>query len=177
MGTMEPYIEHESSPRCLDCGSSDSVCVGKIASTNSFAGRLLDRVLDGGYLWSCPNCQLRFRWPQMTKTKLDELYAEGAEYAWDSSPDRRQDWKTVKKWIDDVQEPISVLDIGCFDDGFLGCLSKTHHRYGVEINSLARARAQAEGVVLLGTDFETFSPSVEAVRRQPFVHPAHSVLE
>ena len=46
-----------------------------------------------------------------------------------------------------------ILDVGCFDGGFLDSLGSRYERHGIEINEQASQEAQRKGVDIIGTDF------------------------
>ena len=153
-----------SAATCPDCGNSQTLHRGEIPATAMFAGRELHEALPGGSLWRCANCHLEFRWPALSKPELDALYAQGAEFAWQGPPACRRDWSIASTWIRKlVPVRAAVLDVGCFDGGFLSVLGPAYRRYGVEIHGAARERAAAKGVVILGSDFADFPSAPEPI--------------
>lgn len=129
--------------------------MGKIAASKQFAGRTLDRVIDGGQLWRCAGCHLAFRWPCLDSQALLELYAQGSDSAWVEPPATRNDWQRATAWIKaQVPDTGSVLDVGCFDGAFLASLAGSYERLGVEPGRQARALAQGKGIRIIGEDFE-----------------------
>ena len=146
------------SPHCTDCGSSDVLHIGKIPAANIFAGRVLPELLDGGHLWCCDTCHLIFRWPTLGRAELNVLYAGGAGDTWGGPPTKREDWHIAERWLHRVlSKGSAILDVGCFDGGFLDRLGDAYERYGIEIHPAACQRAETKGITMIGTNFESFS--------------------
>ena len=135
---------------CVCCGNSDLICLGKIPSAINFAGRLLDSPLQGGNLFRCRSCRLVFRYPRLSKIKLDELYCQGNENVWRSFFHLRKDWQISKHWISKYMPTSkSILDVGCSDGEFLHSHSNSHKLYGIEINPVRSEEAKKKGVQVM----------------------------
>jgi len=157
MGALQTFV------CCPDCGNLARTC-GAISATEVFAGRLLDTPIEGGALYRCGTCQLGFRWPRLSKNEFDTLYAMGGDQAWTSSVDSRRDWRLGRAWIAQNLSPgASVLDVGCFDGGFLQGLVGSHHCFGIEIQQQARLHAQRKGIALIGHDFSDVSGQFDCI--------------
>lgn len=142
---------------CPSCGSNKVVCQGKIAPSNTFAGRMVEHELDGGSLYKCSLCSLGFRYPRMSKLSLDQLYRQGNVESWATPEAKRTDWLLVKKWLAEHNSVKRILDVGCFDGRFLEFLGNHYDRLGVEIHREAAERARARGIQVLGDDFDSLS--------------------
>lgn len=141
------------SPLCPDC-SGGAELIGPIPATDFFAGRTLPQPLAGGSLYRCCQCSLGFRWPRLTKDELDTLYKGGNENAWTASSNFRTDWRIAQEWIARKLPPGSrILDVGCFDGGFLEPLGASYRCSGIEIHPSARDRAKRKGIEVIGSDF------------------------
>lgn len=128
-------------PLCPDCAGSAKL-IGSIPATDVFAGRTLERPLSGGLLYRCRQCSLGFRWPRLGKDKLDSLYSQGNELTWTAPADSRRDWRIACGWVEKTLPAGSrILDVGCFDGGFLEPLVSSYRCCGIEIHSAARNRA------------------------------------
>ncbi|NNM80276.1 MAG: class I SAM-dependent methyltransferase [Gallionella sp.] len=139
--------------RCPDCGG-EAALIGPIPATDVCAGNTLEQPLRGGWLYRCRQCLLGFRWPRLGKRELDALYEQGSESAWTASASERRDWCIAQCWLEEKLRPGgSILDVGCFDGGFLEPLVGQYRCYGVEIHSGARKRAEDKGIRVLGSDF------------------------
>ncbi len=139
---------------CPDC-RTPSPEIGPIPPTDTFAGRTLERIIGGGALYRCPECHLGFRAPRPSKEELDRLYAAGNPESWTASPDNREDWRLARDTIDGhLPEGASILDVGCFDGGFLEPLVGRFDCHGIEVHREARARAERKGIRIVGADFE-----------------------
>jgi SAM-dependent methyltransferase len=118
-------------------------------------------VLPGGALYRCNGCGLGFRYPRPPKDELDQLYREGAEEAWSMASGNRIDWMLARESIEKhSQEVPDVLDVGCFDGGFLGGL-RSARRFGVEISPAGVARARQCGIEILGEDFKNIDSQLQ----------------
>lgn len=142
--------------RCPDCKSKTSAVIGDIPKTDVFAGRFMDEPLEAGSLYRCKQCALGFRWPQMTKEVLNELYQEGDEEAWSvETVMDRHDWQQAKSWLSErLITGAKILDVGCFDGEFLNSLGVKYARFGIEIHKLASLRAEEKGVNVIAPDYE-----------------------
>ena len=148
---------------CPGCGSKADA-IGPIPATDVFAGRLLENPLEGGWLYRCRTCLLGFRWPRLSKNKLDKLYEQGGEHAWTSSGQSRHDWIIGRDWIAQaLVSGESILDVGCFDGGFLERLVGLYKCYGIEIHPQARLRAESKGISMIGADFSEVNGQFDCV--------------
>ncbi len=131
---------------CPSCGSPNLALAGTIPSSDLFAGQQLPKPRAGGALYGCRVCHLAFRFPCPSDDELNNLYETGCADAW-TNGQARKDWKIAKAWIDE-RLPVgsSILDVGCFDGGFLNTLGPGYERYGVEIQSRAAEKARSRGV-------------------------------
>lgn len=140
---------------CPACRSADVKKIGEIPSSDIFAGRRLPEPLDGGWLFSCKECHLSFRFPRKTQEELDALYQAGSIVAWTAEPSQRVDWKMATVWVKGNLPPgSSVLDVGCFDGSFLRDLGSGYRRFGVEIHPEARKKAAIAGVTIVARRHE-----------------------
>lgn len=138
---------------CPDCGGAARF-VGFIPAANTFAGKLMQTPLAGGALYQCIKCGLGFRRPRLAKETLDYLYAQGGDEAWTAGTDQRPDWRLAHKWVlINIPSSATVVDIGCFDGGFLELLAQDYRCFGIEIHPVARSRAAQKGIEIIGTDF------------------------
>jgi len=149
---------------CPDCGSKRTRLVGRIPATDAFAGRRFSSSFWGGSLYRCQECYLGFRWPRMPKKRLELLYVQGSEHNWATTPELRRDWCIARSWIRTVYPSAArVLDVGCFDGGFLDLLGNSYQRYGIEIHPIAKNRLATRGIKIVAADIDELS-----VTRQPF---------
>lgn len=139
---------------CICCGSNDIFVIGIIPSAIIFAGRVLDTPLKGGSLIRCRKCNVSFRYPQLDKSSLDELYRQGKSDTWQTEASTRLDWQIARHWISNqLKKSAQILDVGCFDGGFLKMLDKPHRLFGIEIHEAAGDRAKKYGINLIGKDY------------------------
>lgn len=150
-------VQHVTNvPKCPDCGAGASVKIGPIGASHMFAGKQLAEIVSGGSLWRCKECYLGFRYPTLAKAKLDSLYKNGEDLTWSATSVDRTDWRIATDWLSSVlPEGASVLDIGCFDGGFLDRLGARYARFGIEIHPQACCRAAHRGIEIIGSDFQT----------------------
>lgn len=142
--------------RCPDCGALETKSINSLPDVEVFAGRRVDRLLPGGALYRCADCQLRFRWPTLPWEELSALYESTDVSTWREPDKERPEWQIVRRWIKQLPgKPLRVLDVGCHTGDLLASLSDDAHKFGVEPNSHARAVAAVHCV-------ETW-PSVEDI--------------
>jgi len=134
---------------CPSCNSNHIVCIGRIPQTNIFAGNKLTISLPNSNLYKCRGCNLYFKWPRLNKQQLDMLYRNGNPKIWQYDLRDRKDWQIAKNWITRKVNKGSILDVGCWDGGFLQNLNGYYNLYGVEINPFAAKRAQAKGIQII----------------------------
>jgi len=128
--------------------------IGDIAPNNTFAGQVLEQLIDGGGLYKCNGCNMFFRHPQLNEKELNKLYRLGNLKNWSSNASHRRDWYLIRNWLV-LQEGIErILDIGCFDGRFLEYLGKDYCWLGIEIHNEAASSAESKGVELVGRNFE-----------------------
>ena len=152
-----------SSVHCPDC-AGDTNFVGAIPATDVFAGRTLERRLPNFELFRCRQCALGFRWPRLLKEELDALYVQGDEATWTATPYSRHDWRIARGWLAAaLDEGSSILDVGCFDGGFLEPLVSRFPCHGIEIHPMARKRAEGKGIDIIGSDFSAISGSFDCI--------------
>jgi SAM-dependent methyltransferase len=143
---------------CPDCGSSNVQLVGRIPASDVFAGRKFSTPFLGGFLYHCQQCYLGFRWPRISKDRLAKLYKQGCEHNWTMPLELRRDWSIARDWISTMNPATErVLDIGCFDGGFLEFLGANYQRYGIEIHPIAEKRLATRGINLFGKDIDTLN--------------------
>ena len=152
----------ESVP-CPDCRGLAKQ-LGAISATDTFAGRRLDKPLAGGSLYRCLHCSLGFRWPRLSKGELDALYAQGSDFTWAEAGNARRDWHIARDWIrQSVPKGHRILDVGCFDGGFLAPFVAEYGCSGIEIHPAASQRARQKSIDILGNDFSAVSGSFDVV--------------
>lgn len=146
--------ELRPAPRCPACQCETVRDIGSIASAIMFAGQNLGAPINGGRLFRCENCHLGFRYPRPPEKDLDVLYGAGCDDTWSSgNGDDRVDWQIATSWIRSELGGGRVIDVGCFDGGFLTQLNDGWRRYGIEIHPTAAIRARARGIEVVGTSF------------------------
>ena len=134
---------------------SDSATVLEIASV---AERLRE-----SHLLVCRTCHLRFRWPQLNDQQIASLYANLPNAFWDYDPTTMGSWQTAATFLRsvyDVDESVSVLDVGAFDGSFLMTLPPHWTKAAIEPSAAGAAQLRQHGIPLLA-DF------VENVDIQP----------
>lgn len=180
--SQEKTMSKKPSINCVCCHSENISLVGKIPQSHIFAGKHLDQPLPPTELYQCHACHLWFRYPQITKSELDKLYSQGAANTWSSEThmEVRTDWQIAKQWIDarfDIAQ--KILDVGCFDGGFLSTLDRSQHRCGIEIHSLAADKAKTRNIEIIGNDFsdlEYYPNSFDVVTAFDVIEHLHNPL-
>ena len=104
---------------CPDCGSTKTKLIGLLPTSESFAGRLLCEPVDGGGLFRCMDCCLKFRSPSPSEAFRNDSYDNAFTGSWSDNASPRVDWKLINALIQ--QKAVSrarVLDIGCYRADF-----------------------------------------------------------
>ena len=149
-------------PKCVCCEADAVTLVGPIPPAICFAGRTLSTPLVGGDLFRCGSCGLAFRYPSLDKAELDALYRRGKAENWQAPQKTRVDWKIANQWLSRYLKPDgAILDVGCYDGGFLRSIGSGYRRYGIEMHEAAQKKAQNRGIHILGADFATLSEAKE----------------
>lgn len=140
---------------CICCESNKLSHIGHIPSSITFAGRVLEKSLEGGELICCNVCGLYFRYPQLDKSELDNLYEQGDIENWLYNKNDRFDWSQAKNWIEEKNiKNLKVLDVGCFNGQFLSTLGNECKLYGIEIHEAAALKAQELGVKVVASNID-----------------------
>lgn len=137
---------------CPSCGNADIALIGRIPDALGFGGVTLDTPIPGGSLHKCPRCCLLFRHPRLAKDQLDRLYRAAAPDIWQDSATQRPDWDRAARHIRAMGTDRTILDVGCFDGGFLAFLGHAYRRFGIEIQPQAARRAAGRGIEIVGSD-------------------------
>lgn len=141
------------SASCPSCASQRVHCIGKIPSSFSIAGAVLERPLPGGRLFRCVECLLGFRAPRLPVEELNRYYLEAPADTWYGGGAIRKDWQLVAGLLTSrVNRGGAILDVGCGDGAFLDYIGDSWERYGIEINEKAGLEAEKRGVRVLGKD-------------------------
>lgn len=148
-----------SAVSCPGCGSGAVRVKGTIPDNHMFAGKDVGSM--PGDLAVCRSCHLGFRSPQPSQADLAALYQSGAESAWSESGEQaRRDWELAAGWVNRVGAS-SVLDVGCFDGGFLALLPESVAKAGIEINPRAAQRATDRGIKIVASDLHDLTAADE----------------
>jgi 2-polyprenyl-3-methyl-5-hydroxy-6-metoxy-1,4-benzoquinol methylase len=150
--------EKKLQPKCICCDAHEVLYVGVIPPVINFAGRRLDFPLAGGSLFKCSKCGVAFRYPRLEKEKLDALYRLGNSENWQTASIARKDWQIACRWVNQhLPVGSSILDVGCFDGGFLKTFEKNYQSFGIEIHEVAGQKAQEAGIQVIGRDFASIN--------------------
>lgn len=139
---------------CPSCRSKDISSLGDIPHGWYFAGQNLDCPLPGGRLYKCRNCYLFFRWPRMSESQMNQLYKGAYAKKWEFDINNRKDLQLSIEFLQKYNVSGKILDVGCFNGGFLRYLDGIWDKYGIEINSTAAERASKAGIKILGGDWQ-----------------------
>ncbi len=104
-------------------------------------------------LYECLNCQLVFRWPQLSGDELGCFYRDLPKGYWVYDPKTVGSWVTAKRFLTsayDSSQSIRILDIGAFDGSFLRTLPDRWQKAAVEPSVNAQKALQQEGITHLG---------------------------
>lgn len=156
------------------------VYLGKIPSSDMFAGRKMQIALPVAELAKCNNCNFYFRSPRPNKKELDKLYEFGNINNWQYNLSDRKDWLIAIKWAEKQKRLGSILDVGCFDGGFLRNLKGRADLYGIEINPAASIKAELNGITIIGkqiSDIDSVSLKFDAITAFDMIEHVFSPFE
>jgi 2-polyprenyl-3-methyl-5-hydroxy-6-metoxy-1,4-benzoquinol methylase len=138
--------------QCPSCFGNNISFMGKINSYHHSVGIYQGDIYKNVVLYCCKECHLCFKWPRLPKIELDKLYKDGIPVGWDIKPSNRRDWLLAKNILTSLTTPKKVLDVGCWDGGFLNYLSSSWERYGIEINNEAIRAAILKNIQIISQD-------------------------
>jgi SAM-dependent methyltransferase len=139
---------------CPSCQSTHLLDRGEIPATNQFAGQTLVEIHSGGHLYRCENCFLQFKFPIVSRKKMDWWYNLSSTQYWPNEVSSRNDTRLARDCIRSKLSSGSVLDVGCFSGLFLASLGAEYKLYGIELNTDAAAVAERKGVTIVGRTYE-----------------------
>ncbi len=99
----------------------------------------------------CRRCGLSFRYPAPTLDELTALYQRNKNAHWDYDAAVREDWRNGRERVLAEGDEGRVLDIGCWDGGFLATLPAAWVKYGVEIHPEAARLAADRGISMIAS--------------------------
>ncbi|HVI25615.1 MAG TPA: class I SAM-dependent methyltransferase [Xanthomonadaceae bacterium] len=139
----------DKASQCPCCGASDPKWLGALPDSEWFAGKRLTHRLNGGALYRCKTCFLKFRFPLEDPASYHTLYDNAETRTWPAQS-RRIDWDLILEQISHFKpEGGKVLDFGCYSGGLLSRLDGRYERFGIEINrEAARIAQEAAGAHL-----------------------------
>ncbi|MBU1863859.1 MAG: class I SAM-dependent methyltransferase [Candidatus Omnitrophica bacterium] len=154
---MSKKNSKNSTLSCPSCKNISIQYIGEIPLTTIFAGQIVAEHFAKSCLYRCEHCFLHFRWPRPTKQQLYALYKKNQIDNQQNKTMHRRDWKIASRLISEYEGQKTILDIGCGDGSFLNYVGKDWKRYGVELNEKLAAEAEAQGVHIVQTDFDTLA--------------------
>ncbi|MEI6320573.1 MAG: class I SAM-dependent methyltransferase [Pseudomonadota bacterium] len=147
-----------TSASCPDCNAIETLLIDNIPDAIEFCGVAVHEGLEGGGLWKCTECHLRFREPALDAAQLGELYRQVDPSYWSGPASERGDFRSAREAILLHSHPgARILDVGCGDGSFLDSLGTPYGKFGLEINADALRRASQKGVTALGADLENIT--------------------
>lgn len=142
---------------CPTCGAPNPKSIGQLPCSHFFAGAPLSRPLQGGNLYRCGNCQLKFKAPVLEAEAYKELYDNANRGTWSSSG--RVDWGLVTELVvHHFPKGARVLDFGCYTGGLLAQLGSVYERFGVEINQAAAVMASEKASAFVWSEITAIPP-------------------
>jgi SAM-dependent methyltransferase len=152
---------------CPVCGSRDTVKLGppRFRTPARVAGVPV-RIEDLGLRhWRCRGCTYWFQYPPIPAQRLIDCYQAAAAGNWVSQPSHEhiRSFARKRRLLERYAPPgRRVLDLGCFDGGFLRYLSPGWDVSGVEPSRAAADVARRHGVRILGPTIESVGPEYDA---------------
>jgi SAM-dependent methyltransferase len=108
---------------------------------------------------------------KVTQTKYGEAY-----FAWQSSIGEFGGWANMTKFAGFIRESDVVLDFGC-GGGYLLKNLKCHSRIGVEINPIAGATAEKNGVTVYRSTKDVPDESIDVIISNHALEHTHQPLD
>lgn len=145
----QKLMKPASLPACPSCAHPDARFIGQLPAVDWFAGTRLNQAIDGGHLFECSRCHLRFRFPLLPRKTYTRLYNQSGVAIW-SGTEHRKDWDLIEsKLLELKPDAKTLLDYGCHTGGLLERLSYISQRFGVELNAAAaKVAANQTGAIL-----------------------------
>lgn len=127
--------------------------MGSIPPGYTFAGRRLEKGMGAATMYRCQTCRVAFRWPQPGAEELSRLYQLGESDQWTYDTTTRVDWGIALRLLSESGAR-NVLDVGCFEGGFLLSLPDAVQKTGIEISRPAAEKAESAGIRILSHTIE-----------------------
>lgn len=132
----------------LSCPACTSQSVRDLGSLPNRKGTII--LPDPGRLHACGQCGMMFRHPYPRQDELAALYGTIEGECW-AYPHGRPDWDFARAHLTRcLPRRATVLDVGCFDGGFLASLPESVRKFGLEVSPAPAKLAQGVGVTILG---------------------------
>jgi SAM-dependent methyltransferase len=136
-------------PICRTCGYAAVKRVGRLPTTNVFAGRPLGSSLPDSNIWRCPRCAFVFRHPLLSPADYDSLYEGGSLDLWDGVASR-EDFRLIRDRLASLDgQVLEALDVGCYTGQLLQSFPKSFRLNGVEPNREAAQIARSKGITIV----------------------------
>ncbi len=152
-------------PLCMQCNSANVVDHGKLptAQYSGFNVNDKDVVLpDGGRLYACTNCCLRFRYPTLSPDELVEWYRYVPADSWTYELPLHY-WPTVRAWLTCQSPGRRLLEIGSFRGEFLEWMRPEWTVAAVEPSVEARNITASKGVRVVGDSIFDVTERFDAI--------------
>lgn len=145
---------------CPDCYSANLKLIGELQDSNEFSGNVLKYYINGGNLYLCPNCNLKFRFPILEEEEYSNLYdTENINWVFDEN---RNDWKILKEFVTGhISEQGKILDFGCNFGDVLFRLPNNIEKYGIEINTKSAEIASKKINTTIWNGFDDLPAHIE----------------
>src|SRR5690242_5780585 len=84
---------------CPSCRGSQTIAIGDLPDTQTFAGNDLGAPMKGGQLFDCQSCSLCFRFPVIDSSDLMNQYKNTTGVYWSGREARRPDHDICEKLL------------------------------------------------------------------------------
>lgn len=152
-------IKSKLSIKCPSCQFDNSVLLGAIPASDTFAGQRVSPIIKGGYLYMCKNCNLYYKYPRLSQDYYEKLYINANIKSWQYKNKVRKDWDYAKEWIL-KKNGGKILDVACWNGEFLKLLDKKWEKYGVELNENASQQAEKSGIKIITSNINSFNGNI-----------------
>ena len=121
------------------------------------AVKRIAKKIDGSRLNRCRRCQLLFSTPQLNRDELIPLYNNLPETNWQYHAETVGSWVCARRRLLELyssDQPITILDIGAFDGGFLKQLPENWNKSAIEPSSVGREKLRKAKIEIVGDFLE-----------------------
>lgn len=153
----------KNNQQCRVCGSNHTEDLGRLPLQTHFAGKLLNYPFPESRLYKCNSCLMLARYPILSVTEYNALYAQASSDLWSSSNTNLRPDQAIAKNIvvNRFKNGCNVLDVGCYTGALLSSLPSQYIKYGIEMSKEAANASAKLGINIIGADLYNISTELK----------------